>query len=320
MKITKQQLIDDRLQPTSWKIEKSLGIIYDWYKAFGGEVVVNFSGGKDSTVLLWLVRSLFPDVPAIFSHTGLEFPEIISFVKTFPNVTILHPKTTFSEVIRKRGWPLISKRVAHGVSILRNPSETNKNVYRLYNEGVNQKGVVVAGFKLPKRWRFLIDAPFMVSDYCCQPLKKYPLVKHQKKTNAVPYIGLIAADSLVREKMYLQLGCNAYDTHSPRSAPLGFWTEQDVLSIIQTENIPYAEVYGDIIKNGEGLKCTGYHNTGCVFCGFGLAAESDNRFVRLSQTHPKLWDYCMNKLGMKEVIHYCKQNVPHFLKSHFEVI
>jgi len=42
--------------------------------------------GKDSTVLLYLVRKLYPDVPAVFCDTGLEYPEIRQFVKTFDNV------------------------------------------------------------------------------------------------------------------------------------------------------------------------------------------------------------------------------------------
>ena len=38
--------------------------------------------GKDSTVLLHLVRSIYPDTPALYIDTGLEYPEIKNFVKT----------------------------------------------------------------------------------------------------------------------------------------------------------------------------------------------------------------------------------------------
>jgi len=53
-------------------------------------VYVSFSGGLDSTVLLHIVRNyLYDDIPAVFADTGLEYPELVKFVKTFNNVTIL---------------------------------------------------------------------------------------------------------------------------------------------------------------------------------------------------------------------------------------
>ena len=76
--------------------------IHEWqyYSGFGIETgVVSFSGGKDSTVLLHLCRKLYPNIPAVFSNTGLEYPEIQSFVKKHDNVTIVRPKMQFSEVI-----------------------------------------------------------------------------------------------------------------------------------------------------------------------------------------------------------------------------
>ena len=45
--------------------------IREWYEHWNGQVYVSFSGGKDSTVLLHLVRQLYPDVPAVYGDTGL---------------------------------------------------------------------------------------------------------------------------------------------------------------------------------------------------------------------------------------------------------
>ena len=88
---------------------------------------VSFSGGKDSTVLLHLVRSLFPDVPAVFCNTGLEYPEIQQFVKSFENVEIIYPQKNFKEVITEFGYPLISKEVAEAAYYARRilPSDTH---------------------------------------------------------------------------------------------------------------------------------------------------------------------------------------------------
>lgn len=79
-----------------WSLERKIQVaqtrIIEWYQHWDGQVYVSFSGGKDSTVLLDLVRRIYPEVEAIFCDTGLEYPEIRQFVKEFENVTILRPK------------------------------------------------------------------------------------------------------------------------------------------------------------------------------------------------------------------------------------
>ena len=82
-------------------------------------VCVSFSGGKDSTVLLDIVRKIYPDVPAVFSNTGLEYPEIQKFVKSYGNVDIVTPDMRFDEVIKTYGYPLIGKEVAEAIHYAR---------------------------------------------------------------------------------------------------------------------------------------------------------------------------------------------------------
>ncbi len=62
--------------PLQVKIRMTKERIRKWYEYWDGNVYVSFSGGKDSTVLLHIVRSLYPDVKAVFSDTGLEYPEV----------------------------------------------------------------------------------------------------------------------------------------------------------------------------------------------------------------------------------------------------
>lgn len=66
-------------------------------------------------MLLDLARRAFPDIPAVFVDTGLEYPEIREFVKTVPNVTWLRPEMPFSKVISEYGYPVVSKDVARRV-------------------------------------------------------------------------------------------------------------------------------------------------------------------------------------------------------------
>lgn len=107
---TKDDLRQLQALPLDFKIPLTKRRIADWVNYYGQSgVYVSFSGGKDSTVLLHMVREMFPDVEAVFVNTGLEYPEIQRFVKSFDNVTILRPKMRFDEVIKTYGYPIISK-------------------------------------------------------------------------------------------------------------------------------------------------------------------------------------------------------------------
>lgn len=96
--------------PLSVKILLTKRRIRDWVNEYGIDgVYVSFSGGKDSTVLLTIAREMYPDVKAVFVDTGLEYPEIRDFVRTWSNVEWIRPKMTFRQVIEKYGYPLVNR-------------------------------------------------------------------------------------------------------------------------------------------------------------------------------------------------------------------
>ena len=73
--------------PLDLKIMKTKQRIIEWVNEYGIEgVYVAFSGGKDSTVLLHIVRSLYPQIEGVFANTGNEFPEIVQFVRKQENI------------------------------------------------------------------------------------------------------------------------------------------------------------------------------------------------------------------------------------------
>ena len=113
---TAEELRIMQAYPLDLKIKKMKQRIREFVDYFGEQdCTVSFSGGKDSTVLLHIVRELYPNMEAVFCNTGLEYPEIQKFVKSFNNVTVLTPKMNFREVITKYGYPFISKEVAERV-------------------------------------------------------------------------------------------------------------------------------------------------------------------------------------------------------------
>lgn len=296
--MTKNDLIMLQSLPLDIKIAKSKLRIEEWIREYGEDkVYISFSGGKDSTVLLHLVRSLYPDIPAVYVDTGLEYPEVKNHVYKQDNVTILRPAMSFKQVIENYGYPMVSKEQANYLDDIRNSTEK----MRLRRLNGDNKG----RFKLSKKYHYLIDAPFKISHRCCNIMKKNPVKKYERETGRKPFIGTLASESSLRKEFYLKNGCNAFNSKRPISTPIGFWTEQDILQYIKLNKIDIPEVYGEIIEEDKKLKLTGVDRTGCVFCGFGVHLEqAPNRYQKLEKTHPQLHDYCMNKLGFKEVCEF----------------
>ena len=297
---TREDLQILQAQDLELKIMLTKQRIREWVTAFSTSgVYVSFSGGKDSTVLLHLVREVYPDVEAVFVNTGLEYPEIQRFVKTFDNVRILYPKKTFKQVICEYGYPVISKETAFTVE---SAKRGDKRCIAKINGTVTYNGEK-SRFCLDK-YKPLLDVDFLVSSKCCDIMKKKPAKLYEKESDKKPIIATLAEESLVRQNRWILQGCNAFDSRRPTSKPMSFWREQDVLQYIKENNIKIPSVYGDIIPEDgqmcfdcceEKLCTTGCDRTGCIFCGFGAHLEKgESRFERLKRTHPKQYDFCIN--------------------------
>ncbi len=298
---TRQDLSVMQAWPLERKIQVTQAKILEWYYHYGGSVSVSFSGGKDSTVLLDLARRAFPDIPAVFVDTGLEYPEIREFVKTVPNVVWLRPEMPFTKVIEQYGYPVVSKDVAKRIYYARKGSQWAQR----HLNGLNGDGTPSKYNERYMKWRFLLDAPFLISDHCCAVMKKRPFHRYIKETGAMPFIGTMACESARRQSSYLKVGCNAFQKKDPTSQPMSFWLEHDVLRYLQLTGIPYAPIYGGIVKDKGKLVTTGARRTGCMFCMFGLHLEKEpNRFQRMAVTHPRQYDYCIHKLGCGRALDY----------------
>lgn len=105
--------------PLSIKVSMTKDRVRQWVNTYGEDgVYVSFSGGKDSTVLMDIVRNKcgYDKVVGVFVDTGLEFPEIREFVRSYENVTWLRPKMSFKQVVERYGFPFISKEVTENVA------------------------------------------------------------------------------------------------------------------------------------------------------------------------------------------------------------
>ena len=284
-KITLSDLHARQAWPLEQKIDHTVGAIeafINYCEKHGRKPYVSFSGGLNSTVLLDIARRFVdPDMPGVFCSTGNEWPEIVSFVRHTPNVTIIRPQLTPREVIARYGFPLVSKEQAHAVRDIRTSKSEKLRNYRLYGDWIRQQGL------LAKKWRYLSTEPYMTSEKCCEILKKRPFATYNASTLSLPMVGTMAGESKRREITYISHGgCNSFsdDPRKTHSAPLSIWTNADCWAYIRKLSVSYCPIY-DV---------PGIDRTGCVFCGFGAHLGGGSRFRVLYTLHPKLYKMAMN--------------------------
>ena len=185
---TREDLKILQLQDLDLKVMLTKQRLREWVTYYGENgVYVSFSGGKDSTVLLNIVREMYPDVEAVFVNTGLEYPEIQRFVKSFDNVKIIYPQKTFKQVITEYGYPIISKDVSTVVGDIRHGSKYD-GYYRRINGTEVQKNGKKSIYNIEK-YKPLLYTDFVISNKCCNVMKKATAHKFERKKR-VPCLNL----------------------------------------------------------------------------------------------------------------------------------
>lgn len=263
---------EDLVIMQKWDLQKKIQVsqtrLLEWYKHWDGMVYIAFSGGKDSTVLADLAARICKvenyKLTLWFSDTGLEYPEIREHVKFFGNwisekygidvdTIIDYPKDkktgkriTFKDVILSKGYPVVTKEISQVIEEARNyDPETGKYEYRIkqLNGERKDKNGNICNYNY-KKWKFLLDAPFKISDKCCKEMKKKPAKLFEKTSGLKPVLGTMATESRLRKQQWIRNGCNSFDDGKVSSKPMSFWTEQDVLEYIVKFDIPYSSIYG----------------------------------------------------------------------------
>lgn len=121
------------------------------------------------------------------------------------------------------------------------PSGSEYRLRRLNGELTDSKGNY-SQFNQEK-YKFFLDAPFEISDLCCDIMKKKPAHDYEKETGRKPIIATMASESVMRTQKWLQDGCNAFNVTRPHSNPMSFWTEQDVLLYIKENATSMSNTY-----------------------------------------------------------------------------
>lgn len=164
-------------------LQDRLGVIRDTIHKYGEEnFYISFSGGKDSTVVHHLVDMALPNnkIPRVFINTGIEYVEIVNFVKELASVdkrfVIIQPSQNIKQMLEMVGYPFKSK--VHSVMV---------HEWQLGHRNTNKMkrylGETGSRYECPKvlKYQFTDEFNLKVSPFCCMELKKKPVRKWQKE-------------------------------------------------------------------------------------------------------------------------------------------
>lgn len=144
---------------------------------------ISFSGGKDSTILHYLVDIALPNnkIPRVFINTGIEYLAIVKFVKELASkddrFVILPPSKPIKRVLEEYGYPFKSKQHSLMLSVYQRSGIT-RSIERYL--GLVESNTQI---RCPKLLKYQFTSQFKIkcSDKCCFKLKKEPIHKWQKE-------------------------------------------------------------------------------------------------------------------------------------------
>jgi len=226
-----------------------------------------YSGGKDSGMLFWFLRTWLKDhyhemyeqykqIPAVAVNTYMEFPEISRRMLDNADV-ILTPKLKPHEVIAKVGTPCFSKVKDNFIQRWQNGDRSEKLLTMLDGEKHRElNGVAIKSrFSLRNDAVDLLKADLLprISSKCCEYLKKRPIAEYAKSVNRIGIIGITKDEGISRSSVY-----TSCFTKNKTFVPLWDCSEATMNEIYAQYSIPLPSIYKYV------------NQTGCAGCPYGI--------------------------------------------------
>lgn len=261
------------------------------YYETDGKCYLSFSGGKDSTIVLAVIKlcesiGTIPNgaIPAVFCDTKIELTATVDFVhwvndNWYNNVQVVKAEKSFAQVIKEFGKPFRSKMKSHLISAYQN-SPDSKTAKYLYDDTACKSNKMCLS---NKDFHILHDSfSIKISDKCCDAMKKKPFSKYEKDNKMIGYFsGMRMFEGGKREMMFqnrIKSGDKRPCTHSSGGitsvSPIFDWTDDTCEEFIQTYSIPLSRAYKEY----------GEERTGCFLCPYGL--DVDKRLEVLHTYEP----------------------------------
>lgn len=295
------------------KVLQAIHRIEDLYFETDGKCYVSFSGGKDSTVVLALIKMsidsmvLPPEgIKAVFANTGIELQATVDFVRWckenwYENIEIVKPEKSFDWVLKNKGKPIKSKMKSEYIGRYQTGLRS-KNLMTNLIIGTTMSGKHAGRTKLADKDMHMIhdDFPIKVANKCCVYMKKKPFQKYEKDNEIKGVITGIRVNEggarMLTAEQRVQKGgklCTYTKGGKTYKYPIIDWTDEDVETFIDQYNVPLSKAYTTY----------GMTRTGCMGCPFALDI-ADNLKVLFEHEPLK---YKASMFFLKDV--YIAQNV-----------
>ena len=243
---------------------------------------ISFSGGKDSTVLHYLMDLVLPNnhIPRVYLNTGIEYGDIRKYVqklaKNDSRFKIVNSNINIKNMLEKYGYPFKSKEYSHLVHIYQN-SGKSLSVKKFLGEKEGNR-VIHCPKKL--KYQFREDFNIKISDKCCYKLKKEPAKKWAKENGkSIILTGMrtgeggqrLSATCIVTDKNF-----NLVKFH-PLLVVDSEWEEE----FIKQNKITLCKLYYEPYN---------FNRTGCKGCPFALNLEAE--LNKLKELLPNEYKQC----------------------------
>lgn len=298
--------IDDRVTQACHRIE-------ELYYETNGKCYVSFSGGKDSTVLLALIKlceevyTIPPNsIPAVFSNTGIELGVTTDFVtwvskNYYKNTQIIRPEKSFDWVLKNVGKPMLSKQKSHALHQYQKGKRTDA-LHGLLFDGKTLSGHPSWKNRIADKDIHVLSDDFdiNVSDSCCAWMKKKPFEVYEIQNGMKgAIVGIRMAEGGVREdetKKRVRKGgkiCTVVGKSITKKYPIIDWSEEDIERFISKYNVPLSDAYTKY----------GFERTGCMACPYAKNVDKDLEYLFYHEPNR----YKASMFWLKDV--YIAQNV-----------
>lgn len=259
---------------------------------------LSFSGGKDSTILHYLLDEALPNnrIPRVFINTGIEYQAIVEFVKGLAEkddrFVLLKPSVAVKPMLEKYGYPFKSKQHAHNIALyqthnkekfeeIKKVIKDNPQLLKSYDfihelplgiktlvkyyYGVREREreSCMSIMTIPKKLEYQLtpQCNLKISDSCCREMKKKPIHKWEKENNRfIAITGMRNEEGGNRQR----LGCIITDSRTKKVVkfhPLIKVDEQWENEFITNNDIKLCKLYYPPFN---------FVRTGCKGCPFAL--------------------------------------------------